>query len=262
LHKCPSSCHQLFDHSKVPCRAFLTQKCSNGHKQSWECRSGQPPVCSTCETNRKQAEKKARRDLEAKAKRDAKIQKHQKEIAALDEELARIKQSEEDLRLDTEQQAVLAQRKKDVQAARERAKKKQESAAPPLGIHDDGHPRSTSSTTNKSQTSTTTPVKTEPRCNSNLREHIKIAVEHNKSNAQTDWQRQKDLQNAVNPAIDAIMEMIGLEDVKNQVLKIKSEVDTSARQGTDLKKKRLGLVLLGNPGTGMFPVQKIREVFC
>jgi hypothetical protein len=66
----------------------------------------------------------------------------------------------------------------------------------------------------------------------------------------TEWQRQKDQENASNPAIDKIMEMIGLEDVKSQVLRIKSKVDTSIRQGTDLKTERLGLVLLGNPGTG------------
>lgn len=38
--------------------------------------------------------------------------------------------------------------------------------------------------------------------------------------------------------------------MKSQVLRIKSKVDTSIRQGTDLKTERLGLVLLGNPGTG------------
>lgn len=48
------------------------------------------------------------------------------------------------------------------------------------------------------------------------------------------------------------MEMIGLEDVKAQVLKIKAKVETSIRQGNDLKNERLGLVLLGNPGTGTF----------
>jgi hypothetical protein len=51
------------------------------------------------------------------------------------------------------------------------------------------------------------------------------------------------------------MEMIGLEDVKSQVLRIKAKVDTSVRQDTDLKKERLGLVLLGNPGTGMLLVR-------
>lgn len=83
-----------------------------------------------------------------------------------------------------------------------------------------------------------------------LRDHIKTCLVHNVSASKTEWQRQKDQDNASNPAIDKIMEMIGLEEVKSQVLRIKSKVDTSVRQGTDLKNERLGLVLLGNPGTG------------
>jgi hypothetical protein len=80
---------------------------------------------------------------------------------------------------------------------------------------------------------------------------MKIAIEHNESTSKREWQRQKDLENAHNPAIDKIMEMIGLEDVKAQVLTIKAQVETAIRQGTDLKKQRLGLVFLGNPGTGI-----------
>lgn len=60
----------------------------------------------------------------------------------------------------------------------------------------------------------------------------------------------KDQENTNNPAIDEIMEMISLEDVKSEVLRIKSKVDTSKRQNIDLKKECLGLVSLGNPGTG------------
>jgi hypothetical protein len=54
--------------------------------------------------------------------------------------------------------------------------------------------------------------------------------------------------------------MIGLENVKSQVLRIKAKVDTSIRQGTDLKKERLGLVLLGNPGTGTVFIHSREEV--
>jgi len=197
-----------------------------------------------------------------KLKRDAKLQKHQKEMAALDEELARIKQSQEDQRLDTEQQAVLAQKRKDIEAAKERAKMAQTAAADPLGIYNDDNSKPRKLAIKQPQGATTTPVQPAAKPHSNTVDHLKKAVEHNKSNAQADWQRQKDLENAVNPAIDAIMEMIGLEDVKQQVLKIKSEVDTSARQGTDLKKKRLGLVLLGNPGTGVFRFQSIKLPTC
>jgi hypothetical protein len=45
-----------------------------------------------------------------------------------------------------------------------------------------------------------------------------------------------------------------------QVLRIKAKVDTSIRQGINLKKERLGLVLLGNPGTGTVLVHSKEEV--
>lgn len=46
------------------------------------------------------------------------------------------------------------------------------------------------------------------------------------------------------------MSLTGLEEVKAKFLSIRSKIDTVARQGTDMMSERLGLVLLGNPGTG------------
>lgn len=46
--------------------------------------------------------------------------------------------------------------------------------------------------------------------NSKLRDHIMTAVEHNKSSSNKESQRQKDQENSHNPAIDKVMEMIGL----------------------------------------------------
>jgi hypothetical protein len=70
------------------------------------------------------------------------------------------------------------------------------------------------------------------------------------SAARDEWQYQKSFNGIQNPAIDAIMSMIGLEDVKKQVLSIRNKVDTSMRQGTDLKGERFNVSMLGNPGTG------------
>jgi hypothetical protein len=263
LHKCPSSCHQLFDHSKLRCNVFMTQKCSNSHNQQWQCHAGAPPVCTKCENDRKQTEKKVQRDLDAKIKREAKVQKHLKELAKLDEQMAQITQSMEDLRLDNEQRAVLEQKRKDLEAAKERANMKQDSPpGDPLGIYhgDCPTPRSQAVKRTSNQSTTPAPHQSTPSQHSNLREHTKTAVEHNKSRSKTEWQRQKDQENESNPAIDDIMEMVGLENVKKQVLRIKANVDTSIRQGIDLRKERLGLVLLGNPGTGMVLVHSKEEV--
>jgi len=74
--------------------------------------------------------------------------------------------------------------------------------------------------------------------------------EHAPSPSESEWDRQKRVDNASNGAIDSLMKMTGLEEVKAQVLKIKARADTALRQNTNMKDERYGIVLLGNPGTG------------
>lgn len=73
---------------------------------------------------------------------------------------------------------------------------------------------------------------------------------HKKSAAEQEWERQKCKEGASNDAIDELMELVGLEDVKEQVLAIQAKVETCKFQGTDLKKERFNIVFQGNPGTG------------
>jgi len=70
------------------------------------------------------------------------------------------------------------------------------------------------------------------------------------SPSKTDWERQKQVEGASNPALDAIMDLTGLESVKKQILAFKSKIDTSLRQGTSCSRERFNTVFLGNPGTG------------
>src|ERR1700709_2805643 len=83
VHKCPSSCHQLFDHSRIRCIAVLKQQCSEGHSQLWQCDQGAyaPVSCQKCEQERKEAERRARKVALDQQKRDTKSQKHLKELA-------------------------------------------------------------------------------------------------------------------------------------------------------------------------------------
>ena len=71
-----------------------------------------------------------------------------------------------------------------------------------------------------------------------------------------EWQRQKRVENATNDAIDAIMAMVGLKEVKTKILAIKAKTDIVKRQKTDMKKERLEMVMLGNPGTGKVELQR------
>ena len=252
LHKCISSCHQLSNHSKILCKVILTQKCSNGHNQQWKCHESTPKACQKCERDRKDAAKRAQKALEEKQKRDEKIQRHVKEVAKLDEEMEQIIRSMEDARLDSEQKAILAQKRIDIAAAKERAESSQKPQhKDPPSTHNDKQTNPKNPPPEKSSPISSRPVTSTPSQHSKLRDHILDAVKHNQSSSKKEWQRQKEQENAHNPAIDKIMEMIGLEEVKAQVLRIKAKVDTSIRQGIDLKKERLGLILLGNPGTGI-----------
>jgi DNA replication protein DnaC len=55
----------------------------------------------------------------------------------------------------------------------------------------------------------------------------------------------------VNAAIDQLMALVGLEEVKQQVLAIKAKVETCKRQNTNLQNERFNIVFQGNPGTGV-----------
>jgi hypothetical protein len=234
----------------------LKQQCPNGHSQAWQCHQGAsaPVTCVKCERERKEAEKKARKALEAQQRRDAEDEKHRKEVAKLQEEIDRVTQDMKDGKLNAERQAFLAQLRSDLVAQKERANRVKVEPSPQISlakVNTQNHDMTASAISSQPVASSSRPKKASKRTDK-LQGHLKICLDHNDSPAQTEWQRQKDQENASNPAVDKIMEMIGLEDVKSQVLRIKAKVETSLRQGTDLSKERLGLVLLGNPGTGKF----------
>lgn len=72
------------------------------------------------------------------------------------------------------------------------------------------------------------------------------------SAAEQEWQRRKDGGEAGsdNKAIDELMELVGLEQVKEKVLNISAKVEICKLQETDLKSERFHTVFQGNPGTG------------
>jgi hypothetical protein len=70
------------------------------------------------------------------------------------------------------------------------------------------------------------------------------------SPSKQDWENQKSLQGATNAAIDAMMQMTGLEEVKKQILGILAKIETADRQNVSLKRERFNVTFLGNPGTG------------
>lgn len=77
-------------------------------------------------------------------------------------------------------------------------------------------------------------------------------IQYPPSPSEKEWKYQKSRKKATSTGLDKIMQMIGLEEVKRQMLRIKYRVDIDRQRHVNLGAERFGLVLLGNPGTGIF----------
>jgi hypothetical protein len=255
-HACPSKCHQLTDHSKMQCDKITDKKCPNGHVQQWKCSKGSSNSCGKCEREREVAEKKKQEQFVLQMKRDAEEQAYGRQMAELDAQLAREREQARATREAEERKRALEQKRLDVQAARHQAFSTIPPSLPASTIPPPTQSNSIFQSISSylppwiagaSPSSPTSP--TQPNSSGKVQPAPKVMVPK-QSAARDEWQYQKSFNGVSNPAIDAIMSMIGLEGVKKQVLSIRNKVDTSIRQGTDLKKERFNVSMLGNPGTG------------
>jgi len=240
----------------MPCEHVSSVPCPSGHIQQWKCHKGPPPTCIKCERAQELAEKKKQEQFALQEKRDAEQRAHERQMAELEVDLAREREALRYAREVEQRKHALEQRRLDVEMAAEQARAATSPAAQvpsppetPPSILSSSAPTAPATPVSgahisKPQPSSTNSVSISPSASS-------PAPKLKPSAAKEEWERQKTLEGAVNPPIDAIMAMTGLEDVKQQVLRIKTKVETSTRQGTDLKGERFNIAMLGNPGTGM-----------
>ncbi|KUJ19424.1 uncharacterized protein LY89DRAFT_667379 [Mollisia scopiformis] len=113
-HKCPSSCHQIVDHSKMKCLALEQKQCHKGHKSTWRCHEHEPKSCRACEKERKEVERRAQEAGEEQIRQDEETRKHQAAVAKLDEDIRKLVQSVKDERIRNERIAIIAQKKQDL----------------------------------------------------------------------------------------------------------------------------------------------------
>ncbi|KAJ7650277.1 P-loop containing nucleoside triphosphate hydrolase protein [Roridomyces roridus] len=256
LHKCPSKCHQLSDHSKMDCLRVMPFKCPSGHAQSWKCHKGPPATCRKCEHEAELAEKKRQKDFEIQQQRDAAQLAYKQKLAAIDAEIAERTREEQERREEAERTRGIQQKERDLEnlkarLARAANKVDQPSQSATTAPVSSPEPPATTSAP------TTTAVGSNPASAKNpTPAHHSNTLEIPTSPARDEWERQKNLEGAHDDAIDAIMEMIGLEEVKSKVLDMKASIDTAVRQGVSLKERRFNTTFLGNPGTGKTTVAR------
>lgn len=219
------------------CHQLIRADCPKKHKLSWECGSGPPQVCAKCEAEKAEQAKRDKRDQELELRRQRKEREYITQMAALEHEFEYKRQLRQDEDLERERQNALRQRRLDLENM----------DAISQHMHDlrvnAPQSQATSSVENSSQPSTSLAQQpTLKGVNQMPRPQI--------SKASEDWERQKSVLNSKNDAIESLMGMIGLEEVKEKFLSVKAKVETVLRQNTDLKDERFGAVLLGNPGTG------------
>ncbi|KAI0459614.1 P-loop containing nucleoside triphosphate hydrolase protein [Xylaria acuta] len=281
-HTCPKRCHLRVDHSKIPCGEVLKDNCTSGHQLVWQCSDHRPPSCQTCRFEKEEKERKARRDKDLELERQAKQRAYAKQLAAVKDDIARQQQVLKDHREQQLREQTLRQHQTELARVTKEAQKLFNKSTPlPQGnVGNDPYSDKTASNNqepaeeNEEQrhdipapkpTDQPQAISKKPE-NDDLPEVPPIeepepAPAREPSLAEMDWQQQKELELAANEAIDSLMQMIGLQTIKKEFLTIKARVDTTVRQGVDLKGDRFGAALLGNPGTGKTTVARLYGQF-
>ncbi|KAF2085428.1 P-loop containing nucleoside triphosphate hydrolase protein [Saccharata proteae CBS 121410] len=245
VHVCPSRCHQLSDHSKMACEHLVQTKCPRGHKRTSKCSFKHLSTCPSCERE----DKKRNRELKEQEKRDEQLADHAAQIAAIEDEIRDVRERAANQKRVDEMSKALRQKELDLDSAKRITAQAlnllPSPSTPVTGQETD--PAKDPAQASQIGTQDSTPAITVAGANPS---------KPKRSASRDEWERQKRFENASNDAIDSLMDMTGLEDVKAQVLKIKARLDTAKRQGTDLSQERFGIVLLGNPGTGKTTVAR------
>lgn len=233
-HKCPRSCHHRSDHSGMQCEHIVEYKCPNGHWQNRKCHKSQLQTCRICQAEDERRQKQLEADLKLQEIRDKEKARHELEIVKLDLQIQTIHEQIKQKETAKERANALELKKQDLEAAKLHAKETFARAAPELIIHP--------------AVGTMSDEPSSTNLNASARQDLKS--KRQRSEPEVEWERQKDIEGATNDAIDSLMRLTGLESVKDRFLEIKAKMEAVARRGSDVKKERMGVIMLGNPGTG------------
>jgi DNA repair exonuclease SbcCD ATPase subunit len=199
----------------IPCFAKVERTCDKGHKTKVPC-GDKSKTCATCTTEYEDNQRRIKRALELERTRQEAQEKYRLELQEIEDEIDHRRRTMKYESEEKKQEDELKQKKEELESLRQAESNKKKI---------------------KANQKTSPPPQTTPQFDPI-------------SSAAKEWNNMKEVEGARNAALDKLMGMIGLESVKDQILSIKSTVDTKIRQGFSLGDERWSCSLLGNPGTG------------
>ena len=244
IHDCLQRCHQLYDHSKMECRAIVESVCPRSHRLTRPCFKSKTP-CRKCEAEDEEKERIKRRDHKLDMQRESRQKVYMQQLQEVQDEIAHERRILRDRAEQNDQERSLEQYRQDLENLRRRPGRSQKVKATRQPPSTNRNPPSTTEGGGDSACQ---------ECSERSPSEGPKGSNDGELSPGEEWSNQKEYEDAHNEALDSLMEMIGLEDVKSAFLSIKSRVDTAVRQGIGLKTDRFGATLLGNPGTGLTEV--------
>lgn len=234
-HKCKSRCHRVVDHSQAPCHEIIVKTCERNHKLKVTC-DRQKDNCRECIREDKEQERRIKRDLQLEEDRLRKEEAYLKQLQEMDDELDHQRRRNKYLSDEQIREQTLEQRRQELAALKDAEIRAQKQAIQRDEI--------TRRVTEKAK------LRGEQKNGVEKEAVSQDALGDLPDTAEGEWRYLKEFEGASSKPMDTLMSMIGLEEVKQKFLDIKSKVDTAVRQGISLSKERYSCSMLGNPGTG------------
>lgn len=214
----------------MPCTEQLDKMCERGHKYKVPC-SNEARGCKTCAHEDAENRRRIARDLGLERERQERQARYAKEVQDLDDEIDHQKRL---MKYSNEEQ----EQAKDVEEKRARLQSLRQTRA-----------RTEEAKAQKSKSEASQAAEQKGGSDGQQSGLPKQATENASSGAQAEWELEKS-QGARNSALDKLMDLIGLEAIKDEFLSVHESVTSSLRQGLSLSEDRFSCSLLGNPGTG------------
>ncbi|KAG1844511.1 P-loop containing nucleoside triphosphate hydrolase protein [Suillus subalutaceus] len=240
VHLCPLKCHQISDHSQMPCQHPYLGRCPVNHQLKWKCHQSKPYPCPVCVKEAERAEEKRKRELELELK--------QKQLDAI---------------VDVRERAdALEQKIKDIDPARANAQKATARvslsfgttnlvpptppsnlqsnvpppnptlSSPPPKLQPTMKPSTTQTPSDSKQSKYPQPKPSSSRTSTSLMNASPELA------ARQDLLHQKQVNGKKNNATDGIMELTGLEDVEDTTEQLMHQLETARIRRLEAKAAR------------------------